>query len=172
MFSREFGLYMRMFGDHLSRKQVDRVSEVAVFRIVDPENTTHTHVFKITQTEISHPHVLSHQFGERNTVESEHVFHCFHSNILLELAVFVEVGIRVLLRILHFFINFTVSIVVTFILAVVSALFGALSFACRCATGSLASRCFAVTCSHRKQEGSHSGRFHKILFHFFSCLFS
>jgi len=24
MFSREFGLYMRMFGDHLSRKQVDR----------------------------------------------------------------------------------------------------------------------------------------------------
>ena len=38
-----------------------------------------------------------------------------------------------------------------------SALFGALSFTCCCATGSFASRCFAVTCSHRKQKGSHSG---------------
>ena len=97
MFSREVSLYVSMFRNHLARQQIDSVSEILILRIVDPENTTHTYIFEIAQAKVCHPHIFRHQLRERNIVKSKHIFHRFHSDILLELAVFIKIGVRVLL---------------------------------------------------------------------------
>ena len=97
MFSRKVSLYVSVFRNHLARQQIDSVSEILILRIVDPENTTHTYIFEIAQAKVCHPHIFRHQLRERNIVESKHIFHRFHSDILLKLAVFIKIGVRVLL---------------------------------------------------------------------------
>ncbi len=92
-----FGSHVFVFGDHLTGKQVDIVREIAVFGVVDPEDTAHTAVLEITQTEVGNPYVLFEERGHGSVVVFEQLHDGFHSHILIELAVRVIVGVGVLL---------------------------------------------------------------------------
>ncbi len=91
---RAFGQLFAMKGDGKDGLSVGIRGPVSIRPAfsVSPVN-----ILEITQTKVCHPHIFRHQLRERNIVKSKHIFHRFHSDILLELAVFIKIGVRVLL---------------------------------------------------------------------------
>lgn len=111
-----FGGEVEVFGNHLSGKEIDVVSEITIFFIVEEEDAAHADVFEIAKTEIGDPEIRISSKGvaQRIVHSFEHIVVSFKSDGLLEDPILIEIGVRKFFHSVFFFlIRFRISIVKT-----------------------------------------------------------
>ncbi len=92
-----FGRFVTVFRNHLARKKVDIVTEIAIFLIVEEEDTAHSDAREVAKTEVGNPEVRvrTKRIAQGVIHLFEHFIIGFERLFLLENAVLIKITVVV-----------------------------------------------------------------------------